>query len=597
MLTFAEKRSRTQSLEHVSRVRQHAPNHAPTQHTGSIMHLQRTIGNQAVGRLLRNAPEKTVASPAGASASVSEHELGGVSTAARADSGIQAKLTVSSPGDVYEQEADRVADQVMRAPEAGPEGRSHSRQQAEGVESNRRTDESVPRHIDEAVASPGQPLDASARVFFEQRFGHGFGDVRVHTDSVAQRSASAEGAQAYTTGRDLVFGAGQYQPHTLAGRWLLGHELAHVVQQRGATAGGGAGSESALEREAGDAAMSVTLGGRAEVSAAQGGPQVQFLRVSHGGFGKALEDFTNMWHVADKAVRLLQKSPTFMSLVATLDRHYIWPHDPMFGSLILTGWEIGPDGRMLKPAAAKGKRPLFIVEDAASFQTIDSPGNPLSGDVINIKSTDTPTFIQDIAHEATHAAAFVGGKSASPKTLVEEIEAGIQDEIATRKSEAKILGEIPDAAVKAKIAEVGSREPRTVERDVSPAFNLTYMELFFFARRLREEQAAEGLDDLEAAAVRAQVDKALPSPSIIPSKKPLPSGIYPLSEYAEVWYQRQTAVREWKDFLKDNSPGDPNYEADKEKLLQDHASRFFGRKAAYRPLPSPHVEPEYIHHR
>lgn len=586
MLTFAEKRSRTQGREHLSRARQYAPNHAPNPHPNPILHLQRTIGNQAVQRLLHNTSEKTGESATGASVNLSEHELGGNSSAARTANDIQTKLTVSSPGDVYEQEAERVADQVMRAPETGQEGRSHSHGQTEGSGTSRRTDESVPPHVNEAVASGGQPLDASARSFFEQRFGQGFGDVRVHTDIVAQRSAASESAQAYTTGRDVVFGEGQYQPHTLAGRWLIGHELAHVVQQRGATRGSGAGSERVLEREAGDAAMSVLSGERAQVSAGQGGPPVQFLRVSHGGFGKALEEFTNMKRVSNKAVLLLQKSPTFMALAATLDRHYIWPHDPAFGDSLMNKWEVGPDGRMVSPPSVVGKRPIFVEEDEPSFEVQNAPGNKLSGDVINIRSTDTATFIQGIAHEATHAAAFVGGKTTTPKTLVEEIEAGIQDEIATRKSEAKILGEIPDAAVKAKIAEVGSREPHVVERDIIPAFNLTYLELFFFGRKLRELQAAEGMDNQEAKAMREEVDKRLPASPFILKKTARPSGMWDISDYAEVWFQRQTAVKEWKDFQKDNSPSDADYETDKEKLLQNHASRFFKGEVSYRPLPA-----------
>jgi proteasome lid subunit RPN8/RPN11 len=66
----------------------------------------------------------------------------------------------------------------------------------------------------------------------EPRFGHNFSDVRVHTDAKAAESARAVNSLAYTVGRDIVFGAGQYQPGSSEGRRVLGHELTHTIQQR-----------------------------------------------------------------------------------------------------------------------------------------------------------------------------------------------------------------------------------------------------------------------------------------------------------------------------------------------------------------------------
>lgn len=70
----------------------------------------------------------------------------------------------------------------------------------------------------------------------EPRFWHDFGDVRVHTDAAAARTAREVGARAYTVGHDMVFGDGQFMPDSAAGQRLIAHELAHVIQQR---AGGG----------------------------------------------------------------------------------------------------------------------------------------------------------------------------------------------------------------------------------------------------------------------------------------------------------------------------------------------------------------------
>lgn len=95
--------------------------------------------------------------------------------------------------------------------------------------------QTVPAPVHEVLRSSGQPLDRSTRSFFEPRFGHDFSRVRVHADEQAAQSARAVNASAYTVGRDVVFGAGQYAPGTSPGRKLLAHELAHVVQQDGST--------------------------------------------------------------------------------------------------------------------------------------------------------------------------------------------------------------------------------------------------------------------------------------------------------------------------------------------------------------------------
>jgi hypothetical protein len=89
----------------------------------------------------------------------------------------------------------------------------------------------VPSSVHDTLHSPGQPLDAGTRAFMEPHFGHDFSGVRVHTDKQASESANAVNARAYTVGKNVVFGAGQYAPGTMRGRELLAHELTHVVQQ------------------------------------------------------------------------------------------------------------------------------------------------------------------------------------------------------------------------------------------------------------------------------------------------------------------------------------------------------------------------------
>jgi pyrrolidone-carboxylate peptidase len=90
----------------------------------------------------------------------------------------------------------------------------------------------VPPIVHKVLGSLGQPLDKATRDFMEPRFRRDFSNVRVHTDVQAAESARAVDALAYTVGSDVVFGAGEYQPTTQAGRRLMAHELTHVVQQQ-----------------------------------------------------------------------------------------------------------------------------------------------------------------------------------------------------------------------------------------------------------------------------------------------------------------------------------------------------------------------------
>ncbi|MEI2579941.1 eCIS core domain-containing protein [Scytonema sp. PRP1] len=100
---------------------------------------------------------------------------------------------------------------------------------------NQQDGSEVPPIVHEVLNTSGQSLDRDTRTFMESRFGHDFSNVRVHTDAKAAESAQAVNALAYTVGRDVVFGAGQYAPSTKTGQKLLAHELTHVVQQKAGT--------------------------------------------------------------------------------------------------------------------------------------------------------------------------------------------------------------------------------------------------------------------------------------------------------------------------------------------------------------------------
>jgi len=162
----------------------------------------------------------------------------------------QPKLTVNTPGDAYEQEADQVADQVMRMQEGDApivqrmpltsvgdvQRKCAACEQEEARRKETGSDsaggKAAPGIVSDVLSSSaGRPMEGDTRQFMESRFGQDFSQVRIHTDSRAAESASAIQARAYTSGRDIVFGQGQYQPESSSGKRLLAHELAHVGQQ------------------------------------------------------------------------------------------------------------------------------------------------------------------------------------------------------------------------------------------------------------------------------------------------------------------------------------------------------------------------------
>lgn len=122
----------------------------------------------------------------------------------------------------------------------------------------------VPSSVQEVLSSPGHPLESETRGLMEPRFGRDFSQVRLHTDANAAKSAEAVNALAYTVGRDVVFGAGEYQPRSPEGRQLLAHELTHVDQQGGMSTGHlqAIGGTGALEAEADRNAALINSGSR-----------------------------------------------------------------------------------------------------------------------------------------------------------------------------------------------------------------------------------------------------------------------------------------------------------------------------------------------
>jgi hypothetical protein len=246
MKAFAQKQNQLQQQSSPNITRSSAKPLAASHAVHPIMDLQRTIGNQAVVRLLHaNAEGFKVGSDTCATTRFA-YDFSRIPVHSKTPVKLQAKLKVNTPGDSYEQEADRLSEQVMHMPETRlqracprdggcPTGQNeqagHEHLQTKSVHANDTGEVSAPAIVNEVLQSSGQPLDVATRAFMEPRFGHDFSHVRVHTDAKAAASAHAVNALAYTVGQDVVFGAGEYAPQTTEGRRLLAHELAHTLQQ------------------------------------------------------------------------------------------------------------------------------------------------------------------------------------------------------------------------------------------------------------------------------------------------------------------------------------------------------------------------------
>jgi hypothetical protein len=174
---------------------------------------------------------------------------------------IQKKLSIGSPNDSYEVEADNVADKVMKMAEPSAQNVSQAGAliqkkcahcQEEELRKKPLADgitpliQRVANHAGgESIASDGitsqinssrgggSKMDHSTQHFMESRFGTDFSGVRIHTGSQAVQMSRELNAQAFTVGNDVFFNEGKYSPNTNSGKHLLAHELTHTVQQTG----------------------------------------------------------------------------------------------------------------------------------------------------------------------------------------------------------------------------------------------------------------------------------------------------------------------------------------------------------------------------
>jgi hypothetical protein len=155
---------------------------------------------------------------------------------------LQASLTLGPVNDPLEQEADRISDQVVSRIGGGREEQADNKPHSRSIASDHISRDAV-APAPTGAASPalegaidgarggGQPLASTTRKPMEQAFGADFGGVKIHTDSRADTLNRAVQARAFTSGQDLFFRNGEFDPTSHSGQKLLAHELTHVMQQ------------------------------------------------------------------------------------------------------------------------------------------------------------------------------------------------------------------------------------------------------------------------------------------------------------------------------------------------------------------------------
>ncbi len=151
---------------------------------------------------------------------------------------IQPKLAIGQPNDKYEQEADAMADQVMRMPNTTIQRKCTSCEKEETVQTksidsseNLTANDSISSDLNSAKGK-GRSLSETTNQHMSQAFGTDFSNVRIHTGDKAVRMNQDLNARAFTYGNDIYFNSGEYAPESSSGKRLLAHELTHVVQQR-----------------------------------------------------------------------------------------------------------------------------------------------------------------------------------------------------------------------------------------------------------------------------------------------------------------------------------------------------------------------------
>lgn len=270
MRTFVHNQPRAQEAKPADFVRPGRALSEQSREVSSTFHLWRPIGNQAIRGSQQANREGFEAGSATTASTRFEHDFSRIPVHPPAAGSIQTKLAINKPGDKYEQEADRIAQQVMGMPPPQLQRSSVRHQDAGGaqhlqcnpiarsitplIQAKGSGGAIASNGVTEQIASTrggGSPLPESSRSFMESRFGTDFSHVRVHTGDYAARLSSDLNAKAFTVGRDIYLNSKNYSPESSEGRHLLAHELTHTLQQ-GALPSGQLGAQLMIQKADGD---------------------------------------------------------------------------------------------------------------------------------------------------------------------------------------------------------------------------------------------------------------------------------------------------------------------------------------------------------
>lgn len=327
-----------------------------------------------------------------------------------------------------------------------------------------RAERSAPPIVHDVLREPGEPLDAATRAFFEPRLDHDFSRVRVHTGARAVESTDVVNARAYTVGRDIVFDSGEYQPHAIAGRQLLAHELSHVAEQ---------GDQPALQRAGKPASPPFDFDGSRIAALIR----QELSKVTIQLQGEEPQPRVN----PEDVIRMLSTSKRFLAIAAAVEREYF----PRKG----------------RPTKTPALNFLFHEnpEIGTEFRSRQSR--------IDVEVTSPAEVVAGVVHELVHAShgdpVPTSTRGAGEVTRSEE--AFIAEEASTRASETAIMAEIATSPEWQELTRSPAPEPTPAGlEDVRNSFRsgiprLTYQESNIIEQE-RDRARVAGFD--EALALR-----------------------------------------------------------------------------------------------
>jgi hypothetical protein len=274
----------------------------------------------------------------------------------------------------------------------------------------------APPIVGAVLRSGGEALRAADRNFMESRFGQDFSHVRVHTNARAADSATAVNARAYTVGRDIVFGPGEYAPESESGRRVLAHELTHVVQQGADNTGGpielGSPGDP-REMQAEQRAHSVlTANGETDVLARTPGSTHPVLRRLGANPGCSAAEATTIHQAifnargwVNKAIALMETSPLPAKAIASLKTNFGPTYGVPSDAALITG-------RLKQAYAEMSTIPIGCTGVAApecaalhcGFATAGSHKATICTNVTLAPGIDWRAHAGCVLHESFHAA-------------------------------------------------------------------------------------------------------------------------------------------------------------------------------------------------